>query len=230
MARAPTSCCQIGGDPNWQNVASQINAESRGDAWWLLRRDAVGAPSPQTTAARQSTAIDAIAWTAELRLVTVMFCRLVPAEEMAHVSIERVHRLAGIAQQVIEQHGGLIDKIHADDKGISVVIAFGIQGAQSEGERSIGGGTPLRCVLAAIDLRRALADLGTDIAIGIATGKVRVGVGDVGHGSCHTMYGNAVNFAARCMQACRDEILCDDITRDASAASISFFNPRGTTA
>jgi class 3 adenylate cyclase len=222
---APTSCCQIGGDPNWQAVAIQMGAEPNGKAWWLIRENSENAQRQQKAIQRQSLSTDAIAWTAELRLVTVMFCRLVPADEMAHVSIERVHRLARIAQQMIEQHGGLIDKIHADDKGISVVIAFGIQGAQNEGERSIGGGTALRCVLAALDLRRALADLGTDTAIGIATGKVRVGVGDTRQGSCHTMYGNAVNFAARCMQACRDEILCDDVTQSASAASVTFFRP-----
>jgi class 3 adenylate cyclase len=225
VTKAPTSCCRIGGDPSWEGVAKHLNAEASGKAWWLLRHNGETLPSPHIAIAIQSPSIDAIAWTAELRLVTVMFCRLVPADEMAHVSIERVHRLAGVAQQVIEQHGGLVDKIHADDKGISVVIAFGIQGGQSEGDHSIGGGTALRCTLAAIDLRRALADLGTDTAIGIATGKVRVGVGDIGQGSCHTMYGNAVNFAARCMQACRDEILCDDITRDASVTSVNFFSP-----
>lgn len=225
VAQAPTSCCLIGCDPGWGNTAGQINAEKSGENWWLLRNNPDSLPSPQQNIKTQSNAIDAIAWTAELRLVTVMFCRLVPADEMAHVSIERVHRLARITQQVIEQHGGLIDKIHADDKGISVVIAFGIQGGQGDGDRSIDGGTALRCVLAALDLRRALADLGTDAAIGIATGKVRIGVGDTQQGSCHTMYGNAVNFAARCMQACRDEILCDDVTRVASAASVNFFTP-----
>lgn len=224
VAQAPTSCCQIGGDPGWGSVTSQINAESSGKGWWLIRHDGAVTGAPQATT-RQPTSIDAIAWTAELRLVTVMFCRLVSADEMAHVSIERVHRLARITQQVIEQHGGLIDKIHADDKGISVVIAFGIQSGLNEGDHSISGGTGLRCVLAAIDLRRALSDLGTDTAIGIATGKVRVGVGDTRQGSCHTMYGNAVNFAARCMQACRDEILCDDDTRASSAASVNFFIP-----
>jgi class 3 adenylate cyclase len=225
VANAPTSCCQIGGNPSWEGVANRINADRSGDAWWLLRHAGQDTPNLQTKTSRQSSSIDAIAWTAELRLVTVMFCRLVAPEEIAHVSIERINRLARIAQQVIEQHGGLIDKIHTDDKGISVVIAFGIQGALSEGNLSMSGGTALRCVLAAIDLRRALADLGTDTAIGIATGKVRVGVGNTGQGSCHTMYGNAVNFAARCMQACRNEILCDDITRDASASSVNFFSP-----
>lgn len=225
VAKAPTSCCRMGGDTGWQNIARATNSESSSKNWWLLRPDEASSAKPQARAARQSGTIDAIAWTAELRLVTVMFCRLVSAEEVAHVSIERVHRLARIAQQVIEQHGGLIDKIHADEKGISVVIAFGIQSGQSEGERSIDGGTALRCALASLDLRRALADLGTDTAIGIATGKVRVGVGDTQQGSCHTMYGNAVNFAARCMQACHDEILCDDVTRAASEASINFFTP-----
>ena len=225
VAQAPTSCCQIGGDPGWQNIARATDAESSGKSWWLLRPDTAITASPQKSTARQSSSIDAIAWTAELRLVTVMFCRLVSADEMAHVSVERVHRLARVTQQVISQHGGLIDKIHADEKGISVVIAFGIQGGQNEGERSIDGGTALRCVFAALDLRRALGDLGTDTAIGIATGKVRVGVGDTRQGSCHTMYGNAVNFAARCMQACRDEILCDEVTRTACEASINFFTP-----
>jgi class 3 adenylate cyclase len=225
VTQAPTSCCQIGGSPDWHNIAVQVGAETNGKTWWLIRENASNAQRLKTATPPQSLSTDAIAWTAELRLVTVMFCRLVPADEMADVSIDRVHRLARIAQQVIEQHGGLIDKIHADDKGISVVIAFGIQTAQNGGDRNISGGTALRCVLAALDLRRALGDLGTDTAIGIATGKVRVGVGDTGQGSCHTMYGNAVNFAARCMQACRDEILCDDVTQQASAASVTFFSP-----
>ena len=225
VAHVPTSCCQIGGDQGWHSVANSLNAEIGRDAWWLLRHDPATASLSGGTALG-STSVDTLGWTAELRLVTVMFCRLVRSDEIAHVSIDRAHRLTRVAQQLVELHGGMVDKIHTDDKGISMVIAFGIQGASAgEAERSLGGGTALRCVVAAIDLRRALGDLGTDTAIGIATGKVRVGVGDTDHGSSHTMYGNAVNFAARCMQACRDEILCDDMTRTASAASVNFFAP-----
>lgn len=224
VARAPTSCCQFGGDPAWQNVATECAANDHGSSWWLLTQGAATDTIKRPTFPARSTSVDALAWTAELRLVTVMFCRLVRADEIAHVSIDRVQRLARVTQQIIEQHGGLVDKIHADDKGITMVVAFGVL---SEGERGIDGGTALRCVLAAIDLRRALADLGNDSAIGIATGKVRVGVGDTEHGSSHTMYGHAVNFAARCMQACNDEILCDEATKEASHSSVTFQSPVG---
>lgn len=224
VARAPTSCCQFGGDPAWQTAAVSVRADDHGASWWLLNPGAPAETGTLPAFPARSTSVDALAWTAELRLVTVMFCRLVRADEIAHVSIDRVHRLARVTQQIIEQHGGLVDKIHADDKGITMVVAFGVL---SEGERGIDGGTALRCVLAAIDLRRALADLGNDSAIGIATGKVRVGVGDTEHGSSHTMYGHAVNFAARCMQACNDEILCDEATKEASLTSVAFQSPVG---
>lgn len=225
---SPTSCCRFGGDAAWEAIAATTNAEPQGDNWWLVRPSESQAGDLPTRVGPSAT-IDALAWGAELRLITTMFCRLVSVSEMMLVSIDRVHRLVGAAQQIIEQHGGMVDKIHADDKGITVVVAFGIQTQPGDGARGVDGGTAIRCVLAALDLRRALADLGTDAAIGIATGKVRVGVGDTDHGSCHTMYGHAVNFAARCMQACRDEILCDEATRDASAASVNFETTAGRT-
>ena len=219
--RAPTSACLIIGDEHWDSIADDAGAQLDQAGRWLLRRPPVALDRVTRNTLGTANALAAIAWTAELRFVTVMFCRLVGAEDMAKAGINRIHTLTRAAQQVIESHGGLLDKMHADDKGISMVIAFGLQ-SNVDMERAAGGSSALRAVVAAIELRGVLEGLGVSAAMGIATGKVRVGVGDVMRGSGHTMYGNAVNFAARCMQACDNEILCDYATRTASVEAIAF--------
>jgi class 3 adenylate cyclase/tetratricopeptide (TPR) repeat protein len=228
VARAPTNCCRIGGAAEWQITIEDFSAQPDGENWWLLRQTTVARQRSLQLRLNQATAMEALAWTAELRFVTVMFCRLISADEMARATPAHIHRLTRIAQEVITTHGGLLDKIHADDKGVSIVVAFGVQGGAMVAagiDPSARGGTSLLSIVAAFELRRTLNALGIETAIGIATGKVRVGVGDTVHGSCHTMYGHAVNFAARCMQACHDEILCDEATHKATSESVSFFAP-----
>lgn len=227
VGRVPKSWCLIGGHPAWQAVAEAEGGEPEHPGWWLLKGDETA-----TGGAVRSQTVDAMAWTAELRLVTVMFCRLVKADEMASVDAGRIHMLTRAAQEVVGLHGGLVDRVHADEKGVSMVVAFGIGTGSGTGttaapgvEPGIGGGSALHCVLAALDLKRALSETGVEPAIGIATGKVRVGVGANMRGSSHTLYGNAVNFAARCMQAARDEILCDAATHDGAAQAVRFFAP-----
>ncbi len=228
VSRAPTNRCQIGGDAKWGAIATIVQAETFGDGWWLLAPPETHLGHLSKVYQASAAPFDAMAWSAELRSVTVMFVRLVRAEDLIDVSVNEIHQLTRMVQELIEAHGGLVDKIHADDKGVSMVIAFGIQGGistTSDIDRSIGGGTALRAVVAALDLRWTLTELGADTAIGIATGKVRVGIGNTDQRSAHTMYGHAVNVAARCMQACRNEILCDDATRIASADAVTFFAP-----
>ena len=221
VTRAPTSTCLIFGGESWQPLAADAGAILEKEGGWLLRRPPVALDRVTRNTLGTANALAAMAWTAELRFVTVVFCRLVGAAAMAHVGIDRIHTLTRAAQRVIENHGGLLDKMHADDKGISMVIAFGLQ-SSVDMDRAASGSSALRAVVAAIELREALRELGVAVAIGIATGKARVGVGDAMQGSGHTMYGNAVNFAARCMQACDNEILCDQATRTASLEAIAF--------
>lgn len=222
--RSPKNACLIGGGAAWREPAERAGGSADNEEWWLIERTPTAIPASIKKRAQG----DALVWNAELRLVTVMFCGLIRAGEAVQVSVDRIHRLARIVQAVIADHGGMVDKIHADEKGVSAVVAFGMNvDAQPSGEtgHNISGGSALHAVLAAIDLRRALRELGTEAAIGVATGKVRVGIGDGGHGSSHTLYGNAVNFAARCMQASRSEILCDEITRAAASSEVAFHAP-----
>ena len=224
---APTSGCRFGDDPGWAPLADAAAAEQTDDGWWVAYGRATSASGERGDADDSAARIQAMSWTAELRPVTVLFCSLVGTDDIAFVSIERIHRLTRVAQEAIVAHGGVIDNYRADDKGVSIVAAFGMLsgGPEAPVEQLSSGAAALHCILAAIDVRDALRDLGNDSAIGITTGKVRVGVRDADGRSRHMIYGNAVNFAARCMQACRNEILCDDATRGLTSDSISFFAP-----
>ncbi len=213
---APRSSCLIASQSSALNLPTTAEATNGG---WVLRHDGGRSGAPLRDA------VEALAWDAELRLVTVMFCRLVDAEQMASVDIGLVDALTRTAQRVVAQHGGMIDRVHADEKGVSVVAAFGMQRGSAPGialDRVTGGGSPLHAALAGFDLRRALVERNVIPAIGIATGKVRVGVGDTANGSGYTMYGAAMNLAARFMQASRNEILCDAATRAETLADLEF--------
>lgn len=213
---APRSTCLIKVALPADQLPGQIEAADDG---WVMRHDGVRQGSP----IRDS--VEALAWDAELRLLTVIFCRLVDAAELGNADIGHVHALARAAQSIVSHHGGMVDRIHADEKGLSVVAAFGMQRGSAPGvpiDRVLGGGSPLHAALAAFDLKAALAERGTSSAIGIATGKVRVGVGDPHDGSGYTMYGAAMNLAARLMQASRDEILCDAATHAETLADLDF--------
>lgn len=211
----PTNACLFGGGDGWVELVDEFEATAKMDGWWILRSHSLA--NGAGSVARAVAAIDGVSWSAELRPVTVLFCSLVGGDEIAFVSNERIHKLTLVAQEAIAVHGGTVDNFRADDKGVSIVAAFGMHGGDAA--------AALNAILAAIDVRDSLRDLGTDSAIGIATGKVRVGIGDAKARTRHTLYGNAVNFAARCMQACRNEILCDEATRSITADSITYFAP-----
>ncbi len=213
---APRSSCLMISQISSKLLPGTVEA---GKGGWVLRHDGTRSGAPLRDA------VEALAWDAELRLVTVMFCRLVDAGQMASVDIGFVGDLTRIAQAVVAQHGGMIDRVHGDEKGISVVAAFGMQRGAATGialDGVTGGGSPLHAALAGFDLRRELVERNVVPAIGIATGKVRVGVGDTANGSGYTMYGAAMNLAARFMQAARDEILCDAATRAETLVDLEF--------
>ncbi|QXQ07092.1 AAA family ATPase [Sphingosinicellaceae bacterium] len=162
----------------------------------------------------------AAAWAAELRSASILFVRLFRAEELADATPAHVNTRVALVQAATIANGGQLDRVHADEKGIAAVVAFGLP------PTPIADAAP-RALITAIELRRHLGDRGVDVAIGVATGKVRAGIGGAHPEVYTTIYGGAANLAARCMQACRDEILVDTATRRLGGDQFEFFAPEG---
>jgi class 3 adenylate cyclase len=133
------------------------------------------------------------------RTVSVLFADVVGSTELGErLDPERLQALLGryfdVARDVIERHGGTVEKFIGD----AVVAVFGIPRLRED--------DALRAVRAAADIREAL-DANPDrvrTRIGVHTGEVIVGDA-VGGGKLAT--GDAMNVAARLEQrAGADEI------------------------
>jgi class 3 adenylate cyclase len=143
--------------------------------------------------------------TLERKRVTVLFCDVVSSTELGErLDPEAVHEILGryfaVAQDVIERHGGTVEKFVGD----AVMAVFGVPVLHED--------DPLRAARAAIALRDAMTSLNEELAewhdtqlalrIGVNTGEV------VTTGDDQLATGAAVNLAARLEQSAgRDEIL-----------------------
>jgi class 3 adenylate cyclase/tetratricopeptide (TPR) repeat protein len=142
------------------------------------------------------------------RTVTVLFTDVVGSTGLGErLDPERLQALLGryfdVARDVIERHGGTVEKFIGD----AVVAVFGIPRLRED--------DALRAVRAAVDIREALDALDADpdrvrARTGVHTGEVIVGDA-VGGGKLAT--GDAMNVAARLEQrAGADEILISAAT------------------
>jgi len=221
-----TALAAIGGavvhERAWPLFETEFEGRRGAGCWGLLRpRSGVAeAPTADAPARTAATVADsaAAAWAAELRSATILFVRLFHVDEMALATPEQVHVRVALVRAAITAHGGQLDKVHADEKGMAAVVAFGLPPAPT-------ADAALRALGAAIDLRAELREFGIDVAIGVSTGKVRAGIGGAHANVHHTIYGGAANLAARCMEACRNEILSDDATRALAADAFAFLAP-----
>lgn len=131
-------------------------------------------------------------WLAELRRVTSLFISI--PEMTQGTDPDFAQKMAQLLQSAIYRYEGSMNKIAVDEKGVSLLAAFGLPPFSHEDD-------PLRGVLAAQDIHAAITELGLHCYIGVATGRVFCGV--IGNETRreYTINGNAVNLAARLMQA-----------------------------
>lgn len=130
-------------------------------------------------------------WVAELRRVTVVFVELTDLEET--VSLERSQAITLAIQQAIYRYEGNLNKINVDDKGVTVLVAYGLPPLSHEDD-------PVRSVLAALAIHAALARLNVACHIGVTTGRVFCGSVGAPYRREYTLLGDTVNLAARLMQ------------------------------
>ena len=155
------------------------------------------------------------AWISELRSVSVLFLRLPGLDDIRSEMLEQAQQLVGVVQEALYEYEGSVNKVGVDDKGATLVAAFGLPPVAHEDD-------PVRAVQAALGIQARLRQRGLRPALGLATGRVFCGSVGSSRRREYTMIGGVVNLAARLMQAANDELVCDAATRQATEAKLAF--------
>jgi class 3 adenylate cyclase/tetratricopeptide (TPR) repeat protein len=155
------------------------------------------------------------AWVSELRSVTVLFLRLPSLDDIRSETLEQAQQLVGSVQEALYEYEGSVNKLGVDDKGATLVAAFGLPPVAHEDD-------PVRAVRAALGIQARFQSRGLRPALGLATGRVFCGSVGSSRRREYTMIGGVVNLAARLMQAADDELVCDAATRQATKAKLAF--------
>ncbi len=148
-------------------------------------------------------------WLAEFRRATSVFVNILGLAYSEEAGIDadtgRLHRVTREIQRVVSHYDGSIEKLVVGDKGTVALAAFGLPPRAHEDD-------PARGIRAALEIEEAIADLDLRSAVGIATGTVFSGPIGGSERRDVAVVGDAVNLAARLMQAAVDDILCDATT------------------
>ncbi len=152
-------------------------------------------------------------WLAELRRLTVLFVNLPDLTEQT--DLESGQEMLRTLQGALYRYEGSINKLSIDDKGASLLAAFGLPPLTHEDD-------PTRGVLAAFAMHEALGRLGFRCSIGVTTGLAFCGSVGGEYRREYTIMGDVVNLAARLMQAAMGGILCDRPTATAAGDRLVF--------
>lgn len=131
-------------------------------------------------------------WIAELRRVTVLFINL--PDLAGSLTLQRAQTVMQAVQEGLYHYEGSILRLGTDDKGPTLMAAFGLPPLSHEDDA-------IRATLAACAIAHTLQSLGMRCSIGITTGQVLCVTVGSDERCEYTMMGTTVNLAARLMQA-----------------------------
>ncbi len=157
---------------------------------------------------------------AELRRITVLFVNLPDLHYFA--SVDQAQTVMVALQRSCYAFEGSINKLSVDDKGVSLLAAFGLPPLAHSDD-------PERGVRCALKIHQTLNQLGWTCSIGITTGRVYCGAVGSENRREYTIMGDPVNLAARLMQTANTHILCDEATRIACPEKFHFAAPFAVT-
>ncbi|HEY9898155.1 MAG TPA: adenylate/guanylate cyclase domain-containing protein [Pantanalinema sp.] len=151
-------------------------------------------------------------WLSEQRQATILFVKL-PGMDRAPLA----HSQAVMAamQGALYRFEGSINKLNVDEKGVTLLAALGLP-PLAHGDDAVRG------IRAAMALQEGLAELGVEAGVGVATGRVFCGELGNDRRREYTVLGDAVNLAARLMQAVGVGIWCDAATQQAARSQLRF--------
>ncbi|MEM9144896.1 MAG: AAA family ATPase [Pseudomonadota bacterium] len=141
----------------------------------------------------------------ETRALSVMSVELAAAGEAFALPVERLEALAAAAERALTPHGAVFETPMLDEKGLTLKAFFGLHG---EGEAR---GRPE--VFAALDaLTAELGALGAAVRVGVATGRVFLGVFSIAGETRPQCFGLPLVVSTRLMEAAGSHALLDGET------------------
>lgn len=154
-------------------------------------------------------------WGAEFRRVSVVFMNLHGLPDDPEAARAALQRAVEATQRVVQRNAGALYQAVMDDKGMSIIAAFGLPPGGAENSAA-------RATAASLALAGELHGAGLVPAIGIATGRTFCGAYGSAARRQYTIVGTTMNLAARLMKASNDGLLVDDATRRACEARFNF--------
>ena len=152
---------------------------------------------------------------AEFREASVVFVRL-PGVDPGHAGdLARLHAAAVAAGEESQRLDGTLYQMLLDDKGCSLVLAFGLPGHSHDDD-------PARAADAAVAVCARLRAAGIGGEAGVATGTVFCGAYGSDLRRNYGIMGPTMNRAARLMQAADGRIIVDETTRARGARWLGF--------
>lgn len=169
------------------------------------RADEIRRLVPEIIAARVDAGLGE--WLGEFRRVTMVFCGLGAIDPGKPDALGRIQEAVAALQGEVERFEGTVYQLLTDDKGTTLVAAFGLPPRAHEDDAARG-------TLAALAMHAALHRHGLTPSVGIATGLLYCGVYGTARRRQYTVAGPPVNLAARLMQHAAGALLCDAATEE----------------
>ncbi len=161
--------------------------------------------------ARDRLAAGHTGWLDELRRATIVFVGL------ADLDLAAAHdagvRVIDALREVIARHDGCVLRIGVDDKGTTLLAAFGVPPFTHPDD-------PARALRAALEMHALLRQTERRGGFGVTTGRVFCGELGGARRRTYTAIGQAVHLAARLMETVGVGILTDEATVQAARGEI----------
>ncbi|CRG93086.1 adenylyl cyclase beta, putative [Plasmodium gallinaceum] len=152
----------------------------------------------------------------EIRKVTIIFVSVKDIDTSNMIGVHSAHSIMKLTQKAVFTMEGTINKFIFDDKGILILIMFGLPPLYHCDDS-------IRALLTCFRLIDALKSLKLNGSIGISTGRIWCGIIGNKIRKEYTALGDSVNIAARlCCKAGNKEIYVDENTFNNCKHFISF--------